>query len=98
MFYKEYPQIRYYEQLKYLLILYSAFRNTLLLAWYNSLLFPLFCFIITYFLHKEKSTLSVFRKCRLFILVETAGLEPATSCMSSKRSNQLSYASEVTCI
>ena len=31
-------------------------------------------------------------------VVETAGLEPATSCMSSKRSNQLSYASEVTCI
>lgn len=28
-----------------------------------------------------------------FDLVETAGLEPATSCMSSKRSNQLSYAS-----
>ena len=76
MFYKEYPQIRYYEQLKYLLILYCAFHNTLLLALYNSLLFPLFCFIIPYFLHKEKSTLSVFRKCRLFILAEAVGFEP----------------------
>ena len=76
MFYKEYPQIRYYEQLKYLLILYCAFHNTLLLALYNSLLFPLFCFIITYFLHKEKSTLSVFRKCRLFILAQRKGFEP----------------------
>ena len=28
-------------------------------------------------------------------LVETAGIEPATSCMSSMHSNQLSYASEV---
>ena len=51
-----------------ILIPYCAFHNTLLLALYNSLLFPLFCFIITYFLHKEKTTLSVFRKCRLFIL------------------------------
>ena len=28
-------------------------------------------------------------------LVETTGIEPVTSCMSSKHSNQLSYASEV---
>ena len=83
---KEYPQIRYYEQLKYLLILYCAFRNTLLLAWYNSLLFPLFCFIITYFLHKEKSTPSVFRKCRLFILVEIRGFEPLTYALRTHRS------------
>ena len=61
MFYKEYPQIGYYEQLKYLLIPYCAFHNTLLLALYNPLLFSLFYFIITYFLHKEKSTLSVFK-------------------------------------
>ena len=29
-------------------------------------------------------------------LVETIGVEPMTSCMSSMRSNQLSYASEQT--
>ena len=29
----------------------------------------------------------------LFVLVETSGLEPLTPCMSSKYSNQLSYAS-----
>ena len=29
----------------------------------------------------------------LFFLVETVGIEPMTSCMSSMRSNQLSYAS-----
>ena len=29
-----------------------------------------------------------------FLLVETAGIEPATSCMSSMHSNQLSYASK----
>ena len=28
------------------------------------------------------------------LLVETTGIEPVTSCMSSKHSNQLSYASE----
>lgn len=27
-------------------------------------------------------------------MVETTGIEPVTSCMSSKHSNQLSYASE----
>ena len=89
MFYKEYPQIRYYEQLKYLLILYCAFHNTLLLALYNSLLFPLFCFIITYFLHKEKSTLSVFRKCRLFILVEQARVELASYRIAKRLSTRL---------
>ena len=31
-------------------------------------------------------------------LVETTGIEPVTSCMSSKHSNQLSYASATTCI
>ena len=30
----------------------------------------------------------------LFLLVETTGIEPVTPCMSSKYSNQLSYASE----
>ncbi len=29
----------------------------------------------------------------LYYLVETVGIEPMTSCMSSMRSNQLSYAS-----
>ncbi len=29
-----------------------------------------------------------------FVLVETTGIEPVTPCMSSKYSNQLSYASE----
>ena len=31
----------------------------------------------------------------LLFLVETSGLEPLTPCMSSKYSNQLSYASEI---
>ena len=35
---------------------------------------------------------------RLLFLVETTGIEPVTSCMSSKHSNQLSYASATTCI
>ena len=30
---------------------------------------------------------------RAFLLVETIGIEPMTSCMSSKRSNHLGYAS-----
>ena len=30
-----------------------------------------------------------------FLMVETTGLEPVTPCMSSKYSNQLSYASKV---
>ena len=34
------------------------------------------------------------RLCDLFLLVETTGIEPVTPCMSSKYSNQLSYASE----
>ena len=29
----------------------------------------------------------------LILLVDTNGIEPSTSCVSSKRSNQLSYAS-----
>ena len=31
---------------------------------------------------------------KTFLLVETSGLEPLTPCMSSKYSNQLSYASK----
>ena len=37
---------------------------------------------------KQKDT----QRC-LFVLVETTGIEPVTPCMSSKYSNQLSYAS-----
>ena len=33
--------------------------------------------------------------CISLFVVEIIGLEPMTSCMSSKRSNQLSYTSEV---
>ena len=46
---------------------------------------------------KIKKALAIFyRKC--FFLVETAGFEPATSCMSSMHSNQLSYASKTTVV
>ena len=34
------------------------------------------------------------KSCDLDFLVETDGFEPSTSCMSSKHSNQLSYASK----
>lgn len=33
-----------------------------------------------------------------YVLVETTGIEPVTSCMSSKHSNRLSYASGFNCL
>ncbi len=42
-------------------------------------------------LHQIKKGITV--RCAFFYLVETTGIEPVTPCMSSKYSNQLSYAS-----
>ena len=58
---------------------------------------PRGCFICTLHIashpnrlhQKQKRTANAVR----FVLVETVGIEPMTSCMSSMRSNQLSYAS-----
>ena len=46
--------------------------------------------VLIHLCHKNKKDLP----CKSFLfLVETVGIEPMTSCMSSMRSNQLSYAS-----
>ena len=42
-------------------------------------------------LHRKKKV----PHCRAGLLVETTGLEPVTPCMSSKYSDQLSYASVI---
>ena len=47
------------------------------------------CFKRECFMKKKSTVLHTM----LFLLVETSGLEPLTPCMSSKYSNQLSYAS-----
>ena len=44
-------------------------------------------------LHRKKKV----PHCRAGLLVETTGLEPVTPCMSSKYSDQLSYASVFAC-
>ena len=41
--------------------------------------------------HHNKNGLVLHKS--VFVMVETVGIEPMTSCMSSMRSNQLSYAS-----
>ena len=40
----------------------------------------------------QKKNIKTIQKVSLWYLVGTTGLEPVTFCMSSKRSNQLSYA------
>ena len=40
------------------------------------------------------ANVSRYQLCYIPVMVGTNGLEPSTSCMSSKRSNQLSYAPE----